>query len=92
MGRKEAGMQTFKARFDGRVFVPEQPVELPVGTVVELTLRESDATTAQPVRTAADLYGILKGKLNLSEEEIDAAKYQFDWEKWEKLHSTEEGT
>jgi hypothetical protein len=28
---------TVKARFDGRVFVPEEPVNLPVGFVVEIT-------------------------------------------------------
>ena len=33
-----------KARFDGRVFVPEQPVDLPVGTVVEIPINPtSDA-------------------------------------------------
>jgi hypothetical protein len=29
-----------KARFDGKVFVPEEDVDLEVGTVVELTLVE----------------------------------------------------
>ena len=31
-------MMTVKARYDGKVFVPEGPVDLPVGTEVELTL------------------------------------------------------
>jgi len=31
-------MTTVKARFDGRVFVPEGPVDLPVGTVLEIPI------------------------------------------------------
>lgn len=33
-------MTTVKARFDGRVFIPEKPVELPAGIVVEIPLPE----------------------------------------------------
>jgi hypothetical protein len=29
---------TVKARFDGQVFVPERPVDLPTGTVVDVPL------------------------------------------------------
>lgn len=32
-------MLTVKARFDGRAFVPEGPVDLPAGCEVELSLR-----------------------------------------------------
>lgn len=31
-------MLTVKARFDGHVFIPEQPVNLPTDTVVEIPL------------------------------------------------------
>jgi hypothetical protein len=31
-------MTTVKARFDGRAFVPEQPVDLPVGYRVEIPI------------------------------------------------------
>jgi hypothetical protein len=31
-------MATIKVRFDGRVFVPEQPVDLPAGTSVEIPI------------------------------------------------------
>lgn len=31
-------MITVKARFDGRVFVPEQPVDLPIGHVLEIAI------------------------------------------------------
>ena len=36
--RGEVFMSTVKARFDGRVFVPEGPVDLPVGCELEITL------------------------------------------------------
>jgi hypothetical protein len=31
-------MVTLKARFDGRVFVPEEPVNLPVGCELEISI------------------------------------------------------
>lgn len=34
-------MLTVKARFDGRVFIPEQPVDLPAETVVDLSVTPS---------------------------------------------------
>jgi hypothetical protein len=40
-------MLTVKARFDGRVFVPEQPVNLPVGFTLEIPLPPPE-TVAQP--------------------------------------------
>ncbi len=33
-------MTTFRARFDGKVLVPEGPVDLPVGRVLEVEVRE----------------------------------------------------
>jgi hypothetical protein len=33
-----------------------------------------------PPRTLGDLYGLLAGKSDSSEEEIDEVLYQFDWE------------
>jgi hypothetical protein len=41
MDDKEAAMITVKARFDGSVFIPEQPVDLPAGSVVENPLPSS---------------------------------------------------
>jgi hypothetical protein len=31
-------MSTVKARFDGRVFVPEEPVDLPAGYILQIPL------------------------------------------------------
>jgi hypothetical protein len=35
---EESPMVTIRATFDGRVFVPEEPVNLPVGYVVEILI------------------------------------------------------
>lgn len=80
-------MQTVKARFDGRVFIPEQPVELPVGSVVEFTLTQPVVTESPAIRTAADLYGITGGNCNISEEEIEAVKYRHP--KWDGVSDIE---
>jgi hypothetical protein len=37
-------MLTIKAHFDGRVFVPQQPVSLPAGSVVEIPLPATETT------------------------------------------------
>jgi hypothetical protein len=34
-------LSTVKARFDGRVFVPQEPVDLPVGMELEIVLPRS---------------------------------------------------
>jgi hypothetical protein len=39
-------MNTIKARFDGRVFVPEMPVDLPVGCELEIVLPEPPANSS----------------------------------------------
>jgi hypothetical protein len=40
-------MQTIKLRFDGRVFVPESPVNLPVGYIAEIPLDLPNESTVQ---------------------------------------------
>ena len=37
-------------------------------------------STPTAPHTFADLYGILSGKADSSEEEIDAVQYRFEWE------------
>jgi hypothetical protein len=44
---------TVKVHFDGRVFVPETPVDLPVGTVLEIPVRLSAGD--EPKSTLAQL-------------------------------------
>ena len=48
-------MLTVKARFDGRVFIPEGPVDLPVGSVLEIPLPNSDSTDSKPLLALAEL-------------------------------------
>lgn len=40
-------MTTLKARFNGRVLVPETPVDLPVDTVLEIQIVEDGASVPQ---------------------------------------------
>jgi hypothetical protein len=52
---KEAFMTTIKARFDGRVFVPEGPVDLPVGCELEIAIpvSRSGEKSATPLAALA---------------------------------------
>lgn len=47
-------------------------------SVLKAQLEKLSTPTAP--HTFADLYGILSGKADSSEEEIDAAQYRFEWE------------
>jgi hypothetical protein len=40
-------VSTIKVRFDGRVFVPEEPVSLPVGSVFEVPLPSNENGVVQ---------------------------------------------
>jgi hypothetical protein len=48
---------TIRARFDGRVFVPEGPVDLPVGAMVEVpvTLAETPSSEIAPLAKLAEI-------------------------------------
>ena len=50
-------MTTVKARYDGRVFVPETPVNLPVGKVVEIPLPQdkSHEPTVKPLAALVEI-------------------------------------
>jgi hypothetical protein len=49
-------MTTVKARFDGRVFIPEQPVDLPVGYILEIPIHPPAAEAPpSPLRALAEL-------------------------------------
>ncbi len=52
-------MSTIKARFDGRVFVPEGPVDLPVGCELEIALPApaEKGPAKLPLVALADLLG-----------------------------------
>jgi hypothetical protein len=55
-------MTTVKARFDGRVFVPEEPVDLPVGYELEIAIKAQPAEngTGKPKTALQELVEILK--------------------------------
>jgi hypothetical protein len=52
-------MITVKPHFDGRVFVPEQPVDLPVGQAVEIPIPPPAGAPRPP--SLADLAATLEG-------------------------------
>ncbi len=43
-----------KARFDGRAFVPDEPVKIPVGLVVEISLDPMPGVQPTPLETLMD--------------------------------------
>jgi hypothetical protein len=53
-------MDMVKVQFDGRVFVPETPVDLPVGTVLELPLIRSPVHGEAHQSTLAKLADIAR--------------------------------
>ncbi|MBI1902049.1 MAG: hypothetical protein HYS13_13180 [Planctomycetia bacterium] len=60
-------MTTVRAHFDGHVFVPESPVELPVGYVLEIPI-----PTAEPSASPASPFaGLL--------EQLEALPVNSDW-------------
>jgi hypothetical protein len=48
-------MITIRARFDGRVLVPEGPVQLPIGPILELHYEATELSPEECSRTLADL-------------------------------------
>lgn len=50
-------MTTLKARFDGRVLVPETPVDLPVDTLLEIQIVENNVAS-QPETNEPPLAGL----------------------------------
>lgn len=43
-----------RARFDGRAFVPDEPVDLPVGSVVEIPLAATAVGGPTPLKALMD--------------------------------------
>jgi hypothetical protein len=46
-----AGMTTLRAHFDGRVLIPEGPVDLPQGKSLEIVVREAEAPRPAGIRS-----------------------------------------
>lgn len=54
-------MATLRAHFDGRVLIPDEPVDLPVGCALEIQVRAltSAQATKPPLQELADVVGTL---------------------------------
>ena len=46
--------QSFKAHFDGRVFVPDEPVDAPINTPLRLSLENGSVESSNGVRPTRD--------------------------------------
>jgi hypothetical protein len=73
---------TVRAHFDGRVIVPDEPVDLPVDIPLDLEIKSANgnpATAAQPVRTRVEL-PLIRCKpgtvINPTPEELDASFWE----------------
>lgn len=64
-------MTTLRARFDGRVLIPETPVNLPTGSVLELTVVEA-GTAEAPAGNLEKLKMWLRKPPSVTEEDIRA--------------------
>jgi len=60
---------TVRARFDGNVFVPVEPVDIPKDQMVELDVRES---TDPPRGSPAALLKLLRSMTPIPKEDLDA--------------------
>jgi hypothetical protein len=60
-------MSTVRARFDGKVFVPERAVQLPIGEIVEVQFSDSPRLE---LGTAAALLQAMKTWPKISEEDV----------------------
>jgi hypothetical protein len=61
-------MLTIKAHFDGRVFIPEQPVNLPAGAVVEIPLPTPMPKSPRPLVALAEIAQMFPDNPDLPED------------------------
>lgn len=54
------GTPTIKAKFDGKVFVPKEPVEFPVGSTVTINFLASNLTLEERANSFSSLIGAIK--------------------------------
>jgi hypothetical protein len=66
-------MVTLRARFDGRVFVPEGPVDLPPGKVLELRVEEvegAEGTVEVVERNGLPVFRVPGGGRTITSEDV----------------------
>jgi hypothetical protein len=60
---------TIKAHFDGKVFVPDEPVDIQAGEPVTVVLKEHpDAERAPAGKTAGDLLAVIEANPQIKED------------------------
>jgi hypothetical protein len=63
-------MRTLRAHFNGKVLVPEEPVDLPQGR--SLRFQVLDEVTPHPTESTATLHEFLQGPSRVTKEDVDA--------------------
>ena len=58
-------MTTLKVRFDGRVLIPETPLDLPQNQILEIHVEEAAPRAAAPLASLADWAQQLSGSADL---------------------------
>lgn len=73
------GVMTVRAHFDGRVIVPDEPVDLPINAPLDLDIKPANGgspTTPKPLRKRVEL-PLIRCKpgtvINPTPEELDAS-------------------
>lgn len=73
---------TVRAHFDGRVIVPDEPVDLPVNTPLDVEINPANGTQATPAETIRRrvklplIHGDGKRIINPTPEELDASFWE----------------
>lgn len=70
-------MIRLRARFDGRVLIPEEPVDLPAGQLLELQVEPAAAAAARPGDPAAIL-DAMRRPPHLTAEDVDELERQIE--------------
>ncbi len=60
-------MVQLMGHYDGKVFVPDQPVDLPVGRSVRI-LVEGDVTVPRSAPSRASLFGACRGMFQIADD------------------------
>jgi hypothetical protein len=64
---------TIRAKFDGRVLVPEEPVQLPIGPIFEINLEPAQQMAQGSATTLADLVNFAEGLPSDPDAPVDGA-------------------
>jgi hypothetical protein len=65
-------MTTLRARYDGKVLIPEGPVDLPTGSVLELHVLNASGLAVNAANLIANLRNAMNAPPRLNDADLDA--------------------